>query len=169
MNGYVARIDPRSPIDASPERERGDVARRRRGFGCGVILGAVRDTVLLLALVLPMAGHAASPDTPTSNGAAVTTRPPTGDGVAGRVIDRAGRPLRGIVVLVRKLDPPNVPIPELANSTDARGRFFWPLPAGRYRLTFVGDGHRLTERTVTVRGGGETVRMEVVVAGRRRD
>jgi hypothetical protein len=122
--------------------------------------------VLLVAMLHPSSASAASPDTPVSN----TERGagggrPVGPGIAGRVRTATGQAMRDVVVMIEKLDPPPVPIPELANSTDRDGRFFWPVPRGRYRLRFVRDGRPIAERVVDVTGAEVARDIDVVVDG----
>lgn len=111
----------------------------------------VGAAALLAALFIPSPGRAASPDKAVSAaGASAESRRRDGSGIAGVVRTRDRRGVGGIVVMVEKLDPPPVPIPELANSTDRDGRFFWSLPRGHYRLRFVRDGRTIAERVVRV-------------------
>lgn len=132
-----------------------DLDRRRVTVGAGF---------LLVSALLPSPGRAAAPDTPVSDvGAGANVGRPAGSGIAGRVRTSSGRRVSGVVVMVEKLDPPPVPIPELANSTDHRGRFFWPLPRGRYRLRFLREGRAIAERVVTVSGAEVATEIDVVI------
>ena len=143
------------------------------GGGSGAEPAPVRNRLLGglvgLALAVGTAGAAvaAGAETPVYDTGGPTVARSDRTGVAGRVVDRAGRPIHGVVVMVRKLDPPPVAIPEIANATDRNGRFFWPLAPGRYALSFHRDGRALGERTVVV-GSGEATRMEMATARRWR-
>lgn len=143
----------------------------RRSVGCQPgLFGARRTaaTALAAAMVALSSGvpsppaHAVSPDTPVGDHQTSLTRPQRDRaGIAGRLSSPSGRPLAGVVVLVQSLGRP-VPIPDRANATDADGHFFWPLPAGRYRLTFVSEGRTIAVRDVSVPGRGRAVRIRVV-------
>lgn len=132
----------------------------RRGIDRrGLTIGAA---ALLAGPLLAGTGRAGSLDTPVSGDGANGARPAR-SGIAGRVREATGRGIAGIVVMVEKLDPPPVPIPEIANSTDGDGRFFWPLPQGRYRLRFLRDGQPVAERAVTVDGRDGAREIDVIV------
>lgn len=114
--------------------------------------------VLLLAL-LAAAGCAARPDLPVSARAA--ERPsamPAAQGVAGRVVDGAGRPVAGALIEARSLERPPRPLVELGVLSGADGRFRWPLPAGtRAALRARLNDAVSCERDVAAAGGAAEV------------
>jgi hypothetical protein len=64
-----------------------------------------------------------------------------GTGVTGRVITPSGQPVAHASVVVRSLDEPAPAVPEMAVMTGADGRYFWPVPEGRWEVTvFALDG-----------------------------
>lgn len=103
-------------------------------------------------------------DAPTSDDNPPPPRAgPVSIGVAGQVRARTGTPLRGVVVLVRSLDTPPPPIPDIANATDADGRYRWNLSPGRYELTFVRDGTPIAKREVVVPADRRAAPLDVVI------
>lgn len=73
-------------------------------------------------------------------------------GISGTVRNRAGRPVAQVFVQAVALgDTP--PVPEIAIFSDARGRFNWPLPPGRYRLTAEHGGRRARADVTVPRSG----------------
>lgn len=77
-----------------------------------------------------------------------------GSGVAGRVIDQAGAPVAGAVVMPRSNDSPPQEIPEIAVMTNHDGRYQWSLPPGRYSFTVHHDSYApLTSQPLTVTPG----------------
>lgn len=122
----------------------------------------VLAAALVATTTLSNPARAASADAPAGDHPArATPSPRERAGIAGRLSTASGRPMAGVVVLVQSLGRP-VPIPDMANSTDQDGRFFWPLPAGRYRLSFVREGRTVAVRDVVVPGGGRAARIRVV-------
>ena len=87
---------------------------------------AVAGTVLIVGGDRPVSSD--DPTTPPARGAVMGT-------VTGVVTSGAGRPVVGAAVLPKSLDEPSAPIPELAVTTDAAGRYSWRLRPGRYELT----------------------------------
>jgi hypothetical protein len=88
----------------------------------------------------------------------VSAVPPTtpasiGQGVEGRAIDAAGRPVSGGLVVPRSLDEPSPPIPELAVLTDKDGQYSWRLPAGNFEISISAQGFRTARKPVTVKAG----------------
>ncbi len=93
---------------------------------------------------------------PTMNG----ERPAIRQGVMGRVTTSAGRPVAGAVVTPRFRGPGPAPaIPEIARTSDAEGRYVWPLPAGEYDLTVRAQGYTPSTQAVRIRSG-EVVRLD---------
>ncbi len=80
---------------------------------------------------------------------------------------QSGQPLRGVVVLVDPLDKPSPPIPDVANATDQAGYYYWALPPGRYRLSFIHNGTRIATRDVAIPDGRRIVSFDVVIADRK--
>jgi hypothetical protein len=110
-----------------------------------------------------MAGGRA-PDTSTSSDdPQPSIAAPMTMGVSGVVLCRSGRPLRGVVVLVRSTGGSSPPIPDIANTTDADGRYHWSLPPGAYELTFVNEGTTIAKRDVVVPAAGRGATVDVVV------
>jgi hypothetical protein len=56
--------------------------------------------------------------------------PAAGQGVSGRVVDGAGRPVAGALIEARSLEQPPRPLVEIGVLSGADGRFRWPLPPG---------------------------------------
>ena len=75
-----------------------------------------------------------------------------GEGVAG-LVTAAGQPAEGLMVQAASLDEPSQPIPEIAVLTGEDGRYAWPLPPGRYRLSVSLDGFQPASGSVTVEAG----------------
>lgn len=80
---------------------------------------------------------------------------------------QSGQPLRGVVVLVDPLDKPSPPIPDVANATDQSGYYYWALPPGRYRLTFVHNGKNIATRDAAIPDGRRIVPLDVVITNRK--
>ena len=82
-----------------------------------------------------------NPDAPTGPDAPVSGVPGQSGGgsrgsmVTGRVVDPAGQPVVGAMVMPQSKDTPPQPIPEIAVMTNADGRYQWSLPPGRYTFT----------------------------------
>ena len=74
-------------------------------------------------------------------------------GVVGTV-RAGGDPVQGALVQPRGLDPQAPAVPELAIYTGADGRYWWPLPGGRWELTVSARGHRSAAKTVVVDESG---------------
>lgn len=149
----------------------GVIGRKRhaRATNCHGRGKSCRTAVVVMALGImwPMSAHCVSLDAPVSNG---VPRPhpirPAPPGIGGQVRSQSGQPLHGVVVLVVSLDKPGPPIPDLANATDRAGHFFWALPPGRYRLTFVRDGRKIATRDVAIPDRRRIVPVDVVVSDR---
>lgn len=75
----------------------------------------------------PVPGPTTKPTKPTDSTTTVGT-------AAGVVVDTAGQPVAGAMVVPRSLDIPAVAVPELAVLTDQQGRYVWHLRPGRYEL-----------------------------------
>jgi len=120
--------------------------------------------VFAALLAWPAVAMGDTRDAPTSDDSPQPPRAePVSVGVAGQVRAKTGTPLRGVVVLVRPLDTPTRPIPDIANTTDADGRYRWNLPPGRYELTFVRDGTPIAKREVVVPADRRAAPLDVVV------
>lgn len=98
-------------------------------------------------------GPPAGPDAPVTGPAVQGGGPSGGPGVGGVVRDAGGRPVVGILVTPRSTDNPPQGVPEIAVTTDAQGRYHWPLPPGAYALTFTGEGYAPTTAPVVVKPG----------------
>jgi hypothetical protein len=95
---------------------------------------------LLAMAAAGCAGGARPPPAPVAMPA--HAGPAAGQGVSGRVVDGAGRPVAGALIEARSLEQPPRPLVEIGVLSGADGRFRWPLPPGtraalRARL---GDG-----------------------------
>lgn len=75
------------------------------------------------------------------------------EGVEGRVTSESGEPVADILVQAQSLDQPSKPIPELGVLTGEDGRYFWPLSAGRYRISVSPEGYQPFSGDVTVEAG----------------
>jgi protocatechuate 3,4-dioxygenase beta subunit len=73
-----------------------------------------------------------------------------GSGVSGRILDAAGHPVAGAIVVPRSQDSPPQELPEIAVMTDDDGRYQWTLPPGRYSFTVHHNGQASSSQTVTV-------------------
>jgi hypothetical protein len=78
------------------------------------------------------------------------------EGVQGRVTFANGKPAAQVFVQARPLGPSGPPVPDIGIFTDSAGRYSWPLPPGRFELTFVHEGKKLTTRRITVGRTGVT-------------
>jgi len=88
----------------------------------------------------------------------------TAQGVQGRVVFSNGKPATQVFVQARPLDQGGLPIPDIGIFTDGAGGYAWPLPPGRFELTFVHQGKKLATRSVTVGRSGVT-RLDVRLSG----
>lgn len=118
---------------------------------------------LLLALVIVAspAGAAAGlwgdgPDQPVAAGHRLPAVAQLSEGVAGRLLQAADRPVAHAVIAARSLDRPARAVPEIAIITNDDGRFQWPLRPGTYRLAAMLDGRQIAGATVTVEPGQVT-------------
>jgi hypothetical protein len=87
------------------------------------------------------------------------------EGVQGRVTFANGKPATQVFVQARPLGPSGPAVPDIGIFTDGAGRYSWPLPPGRFELTFVHQGKKLTTRSVTVGRSGVT-RLDVRLSDR---
>lgn len=71
-------------------------------------------------------------------------------GLSGRVLDEAGKPVRGALVVPRALQATGPPIPELAILSDESGHYAWPLPPGSYEVVVSAEGHATAQRRGSV-------------------
>jgi hypothetical protein len=130
------------------------------------VFGAI--LVFALDIMWPMAASYNPLETPVSNDQPeprLDRLPPSG--IGGHVRLPSGQPLQGVVVLPRSLDePPASPIPDIANTTDEAGHYFWDLPTGRYRLTFVLNGKTIAIREVTIRDNQRAVTLDIIASDR---
>jgi hypothetical protein len=86
-------------------------------------------------------------DEPVSTNAAAGPHAPDpiqSTGIRGRIQTQDGLPVSDALIAVECVSEPCRPIPDLGVMSNADGFFFWPLSAGRYRLTarkdsFVSD------------------------------
>jgi hypothetical protein len=71
---------------------------------------------------------------------------------------RTGRALRWAAVVPESLDRPPQPTPLTAAVTDARGRYRWELPAGRWAIAVSAPSYRTASKAVRLRSGQRAVR-----------
>ncbi|WP_157118769.1 carboxypeptidase-like regulatory domain-containing protein [Azohydromonas lata] len=88
-----------------------------------------------MALALAAAGcvgcaRQAQPQVPAGVGGGPGAAVAAAQGVSGRVVDGAGRPVAGALIEARSLERPPRPLAEIGVLSGADGRFKWPLPAG---------------------------------------
>lgn len=111
-------------------------------------------SVVLVAALLVLAGcgggqaGSPGPNAPVSGAgsppAAVVSR------VDGTVLDGAGRPVRGALVVPRPVGAGTPGVPEIAIVSDAAGRFTWSLLPGSYELVAQLGERRSAPVAVTV-------------------
>ena len=112
-------------------------------------------------------GLCASPSSPErSVGTGNSTVSQLKEGVTGRITNDDGVAIEGAVVVAASIDPGGPAIPEIAIVTDARGRYQWPLRAGRYELTAVAEGYQRASKKVAVRAG-EVATLDFVLSRER--
>ena len=83
--------------------------------------------------------------------------------VTGRVLDAAGQPVVGAVVVPQSKDTPPQPIPELAALSDDLGAYQWMLPPGKYILTAHHDRYTATTSAPVTIGPGQTVVVDIMM------
>lgn len=120
---------------------------------------------LLAACGAAGGGSADDPNAPVTNtssdpadpNAPVTGFPGQSDGggasvpaIRGRVLDAAGQPVVGVLVLPESTDSPSQAIPEIAVMTNEQGEYQWNLPPGSYTLRFTAEGYTARAEPVTV-------------------
>lgn len=118
---------------------------------CGLI-------VLLLAACgaqAPADGATDNPNEPVMSGSDAASGQATGSPtmVQGRVVDAAGSPLAGVLVVPQSTDQPPQPVPEIAVQTGADGTYQWTLPPGSYTLLFNAQGFAPTTADVVIPDG----------------
>ena len=144
------------------------LADKREGADRRAILRAAAGLGGILALtacVGPGDAGGQSASSPVSSDDAPAAVPAEGRGVSGVVVGASGSPVAGALVVPAAQAGTTAAIPEIAVITGADGRFFWPLPAGSYRLTAMIDGAEAASGDVTVASYGATA-LRLVVAGR---
>jgi hypothetical protein len=122
---------------------------------------------LVLLLGLTMTGSvdalgrtARDPDQPTSSATHAEAAGRIAQGVTDGVTDRTGGPIADARIVVTSLDEPARSVPAIAILSDAQGRFAWPLPPGRYRLTALSGERELASKVVEV-APGAVARLEM--------
>lgn len=106
------------------------------------------------------------PDTPVSN---TSDQGNSGGGnrqaatVTGRVLDPAGQPVVGAVVVPQSKDTPPQALPELAALTDDTGAYRWTLPPGRYTLTAHYEHNTPTISAPLTIGPGQALVVDLVM------
>ena len=80
----------------------------------------------------------------------------TAQGVQGRVVFANGKPATQVFVQAKSLGQGGPPVPDIGIFTDGAGGYAWPLPPGRFELTFIHQGNKLATRKVTVGRSGVT-------------
>jgi hypothetical protein len=88
------------------------------------------------------------------------------EGVQGRVTFANGKPAPQVFVQARSLGPAGPAVSDIAIFTDSAGGYSWPLPPGRFELSFVHEGKKLATRRVTVGRNGVT-RLDVRLSDRK--
>ena len=86
-------------------------------------------------------------------------------GLRGQLTFASGKPAAGVFVQARPLGQ-SPALPDIGIFTNKSGAFFWPLPAGRFELTFIHRGQKLAVRQVEV-AEGRTARMDVRLSAPR--
>lgn len=117
--------------------------------------------VSTLCLVAPPATNAqpaGSPDRPVASGAAEA--PAIRKGVQGRVTFASGKPAEKVFVQARSLGQPAIALPDIGILTNKAGDYFWPLPPGRFELTFILRGRKLATRQLDV-GRNRPARLDI--------
>lgn len=85
------------------------------------------------------------------------------EGVQGRVTFASGKPAANVFVQARSLG--QMAVADIGIFTDKAGNFYWPLPPGRFELTFVHQGRSLARRAVEVARSGAT-RVDIQLSAR---
>jgi hypothetical protein len=127
----------------------------------------VRQLAVLVSAVLALAacgggaGGAGSPQ-PVSGSTSPAGAPAAAVGrVEGVVVDGAGRPVPGALVVPRAADAQTPGVPEIAVHTDARGRFTWSLRPGSYELVAQLGERRTAPVAVMVKPGSSPRTVEL--------
>jgi hypothetical protein len=139
---------------------------RRTAERCVWNLKAAICAAALATLVpsIAMTQTAGSPDDLVSSDGAAKT-PVAAEGVQGRVTFASGKPAANVFVQARSLGSPTVALPDIGIFTNKSGEFFWPLPPGRFELTFSQDGRKLATRKIDV-GKSRPARLDVELPAR---
>jgi len=125
-------------------------------IGRGGAFGRAAFAVLLSATVGFNAamGAGTDPDRPVSSrDTPVTESPAVSEGIAGVVVDEGGAPMADVFVQVVPADPAAGPVPDIAITTDDRGRYQWPLRPGRYVVSIAPAGSTPQTKEVVVEPG----------------
>ena len=122
---------------------------------------------LCLIIGTGFCANPSGPDRPVSGGSGKSTARQLTEAVAGQITNEDGSAVEGASVLAAPLDPGGPAIPEIAIVSDAKGRYQWPLHAGRYEITVVADGYQRVSKTVAVKAA-EITTLDFVVSRDRR-
>ena len=115
---------------------------------------------LLLAFSPLLAMGCADPDRPVTNGGdAAAAGSEISEGVEGRVTATGQKPLAGVSVQPRPLQPATA-IPEMAVVSEDGGQYRWNLRPGEYEISFALEGYQPATHRVTVRPR-EVTRLDV--------
>jgi hypothetical protein len=85
------------------------------------------------------------------------------EGVHGRVTFASGKAAANVFVQARSLGQSAVP--DIGIFTSKGGNYFWPLPPGRFELTFIHQGRKRATREVEV-GRNRATRLDVQLTAR---
>jgi Carboxypeptidase regulatory-like domain len=91
-----------------------------------------------------------SSDTPQARQLEIADTP-SGGVAQGRIIDSAGNPIAGVLVMPESTANPPQAIPEIAVLTDEQGRYQWTLSPGPYKFTFTREGYAPITQTIVIK------------------
>jgi hypothetical protein len=122
---------------------------------------------LCLIIGTGLCANPSGPDRPVSSGTGNSIARQHTEGVAGQITNKDGSAVEGASVLAAPLDRSGPAIPEIAIVSDAKGRYQWPLRAGRYEITVVADGYQRVSKKVDVKAA-EITTLDFVLSRDRR-
>jgi hypothetical protein len=109
----------------------------------------------LVAGATPKQGDTPASDTGHANIVGSAAAQLISEGVVGVVLDAAGIPISGALILPTATGNSG-PVPDMAVTSGQDGVFAWRLMPGRYRIEAIVDGRAIARADVTVTGNTVT-------------